>query len=335
MNSLTPSKVVVAYGHTLKLYASVMYGDRWTCDCGYEPTGYGATNLRCWHVIAATLNPRYWPQWVREAQGRAREEAASLKVSDDRPMLDLPESALTAPPPWLSPLVEVARQVMAAAKSQSIAAALNAARGNGAAAVRFVDPSALPAGEPYESFVARTACVPTRDNLHDLFNGLIWLSYPNAKRRLNALHAQQIALEGIGDSRGRLRDALTLFDENAAILHAPAALTDALRQRDWNTLFIEQRAQWESAHLVVFGHALLEKLMRPRKAVTAHVWLVDAVNDDAVASSLDPERLAAKDFLPLPMLGVPGWWPANEDPRFYDDADVFRPQKERKTQSVR
>ena len=29
-------------------------------------------------------------------------------------------------------------------------------------------------------------------------------------------------------------------------------------------------------------------------------------------------------FAPLPVLGVPGWWPANESPAFYDDATVFR-----------
>jgi len=27
----------------------------------------------------------------------------------------------------------------------------------------------------------------------------------------------------------------------------------------------------------------------------------------------------------LPVLGIPGWWPANEAPSFYDDPAVFRP----------
>jgi hypothetical protein len=204
---------------------------------------------------------------------------------------------------------------------------LNAVRGGIDGLVRFVEHSALPVGEPYESFIARTACVPTRDNLHDLFNGLMWLSYPKTKRRLNVLQAEQIALHGTSGARGPLRDAMTLFDENAAILQAPAELVDALRRRDWRTLFVKQRACWESARLVVFGHALLEKLMQPRKAITAHVWLVEELTDEALASSLTPERLGAKDFLPLPVLGVPGWWAANEAPGFYDDADVFRPAR--------
>ena len=236
-------------------------------------------------------------------------------------------SALQTPSPWLLPHLSIARRVVDAADSQSVATALNAARDDDK--LCFVEQSALPAGEPYEAFIRRTARIPTRDNLHDLFNGLMWLGYPQTKRRLNALQAQQIALHGSTGARGSLRDAMTLFDENAAILQAPAMLVAALRERDWDTLFVKHRAQWNAVRLVVFGHALLEKLMQPRKAITAHVWLIDELSDDALASSLAPERLAAKDFLPLPVLGVPGWWQANEEPGFYDDADVFRTHRTR------
>lgn len=232
--------------------------------------------------------------------------------------------ALKTPSPWWSPHLRIARKVLDAAKSDSVADALNAARGTAIGDLRFVESSVLPAGEPYEAFIARTGCVPTRDNLHDLFNGLMWLGYPKTKRRLNVLQSEQLALRGNASTRGALRDALTLFDENAAILQAPAVLIDALRSRDWNTLFVERRAHWQSARLVLFGHALLEKLMQPRKAITAHVWVVEDLTDDALASSLDPARLAAKDFLPMPVLGVPGWWSANEAPGFYDDEEVFR-----------
>lgn len=231
-------------------------------------------------------------------------------------------AALNTPAPWLLPYAPIARSVLAAATSDSVADALNAA---GEGGVRFVEQAALPDGEPYESFIARTACVPTRDNLHDLFNGLMWLSYPKTKRRLNAIHAEAItARGGAAGARGPLRDALTLFDENAAILQAPPALVEALRSRHWKALFIDLRAEWRSARLALFGHALFEKLMQPRKPITAHVWLVEDVTDDAIASSLAPARLAAKDFLPMPVLGVPGWWPDNENLAFYDDADVFR-----------
>jgi hypothetical protein len=219
------------------------------------------------------------------------------------------------------------QRIVSAGNSHSVADALNAAAEGRVDFVRFVEQSALPAGEAYEAFIARTGCVPTRDNLHDLFNGLLWLSYPHTKRRLNTLQAKQIELLGTAGARGALRDALTVFDENAAILQAPATLVDALRRRDWYTLFVERRADWQSAQLILFGHALLEKLMQPRKAITAHVWLIDAITDEKLASSITAERLSAKDFLPLPVLGVPGWWAENDDFSFYDDAEVFRPRR--------
>ena len=47
--------------------------------------------------------------------------------------------------------------------------------------------------------------------------------------------------------------------------------------------------------------------------------------DAWLAQDLTAAKLAAKPFVPLPVLGVPGWWPDNEDPAFYADAGVFRP----------
>jgi hypothetical protein len=184
---------------------------------------------------------------------------------------------------------------------------------------RFVTQDALPAGEAYEAFIARTGAVPTRDLLHDLFNGLVWQRHLALKRRLNALQAAEIAAHGVGSTRGRVRDALTLFDEFGAIWpDAPPPLADALRRRDWAALFGRYRALWRASRPELFGHALLEQLaMAPRKGLTAHVALGDPLVWRA-------EDWAAKPFLPLPVLGIPGWWPANEDPDFYVDSKVFR-----------
>jgi hypothetical protein len=201
-------------------------------------------------------------------------------------------------------------------------------------APRFVPQAALPAGEPYESFIHRTGAVPTRDNLHDLFNGLVWRACPQAKRRLNELQATEIVRRGVGPTRGPLRDALTLFDENGAVLDAPLPLWQALLARDWRRLFAEGRALWRQARLMVFGHALLEQLATlPRKGLTAHVLCAPAgaaaiaPEDGAIAQALQPAHLAAKPFAPLPVLGVPGWCAANEAPVFYDDPAVFRPAR--------
>ena len=199
---------------------------------------------------------------------------------------------------------------------------------------RFVPQSALPESQPYEQFIFETRSVPTRDNLHDFFNGLVWIHFPKTKTRLNELQAAEIAKAGVQPLRGPVRDALTVFDENAALLIAPQLLWDALAARDWHALFVTLRPLWRQAQLVLFGHALLEKLASPRKAITAHVYRAQAAMnsiaiadqlDAWVAASLSAEWLATKPILPLPVLGVPGWWPDNEDGSFYDDATVFRP----------
>ncbi|MFM9917392.1 MAG: DUF3025 domain-containing protein [Rhizobacter sp.] len=236
--------------------------------------------------------------------------------------------------PWLAPHraagEPIGRQIESGV---SVVDALNralACRPPGSAQMpqRFIDQQSLPRDEPYEAFIARTGGVPTRENAHDLFNGLAWLVHPALKARLNALQFAQLERAGAGAARGVVRDALTLFDENAAWLQAPPVLIDALQRRDWTALFVTFRALWSDARLVLFGHALLEKLMQPRKAITAHVWVVPPeVADPAgwLARHLSAEALATRPWLPLPVLGVPGWWNLNGQVCFYDDAAVFRP----------
>ncbi len=232
---------------------------------------------------------------------------------------------------WLAPLVGHGKAVsLAIEQGQPLPQALG---GQPGCPVRFVPQDALPPGVAYERFIFDTAQVPTRENLHDFFNGLCWLRFPLTKQRLNHLQAGEIATAGVGAVRGPVRDALTLFDENAALLQAPDALWEALRARDWHALFVTHRARWAEARLVLFGHALLEKLEAPYKSITAHVWrepVPSALGDDLaawdvwLASRLNSAWLATKPFTPLPVLGVPGWWPANEAPGFYDDPAVFR-----------
>jgi len=196
--------------------------------------------------------------------------------------------------------------------------------------VRFTAQSNLPPGQAYEAFIFQTRLCPSRDNLHDLFNALTWLVLPRTKARLNALQAGEIERCGVVGRRGPLRDALTLFDENGAVLWAPPALSQALVERDWRRLFIEHRALWAQARLLVFGHALQEKLLQPRKALTAHVYLPQGQwpclqMDEALAQEVQASSWSEKPYWPLPLLGVPGWYLPNENFSFYDDASVFRP----------
>jgi hypothetical protein len=84
----------------------------------------------------------------------------------------------------------------------------------------------------------------------------------------------------------------------------------------------------------------MEKLVAPRMAITAHTRVVFADEDyfslswdgqrdwidRRVAHQLSSEPLLTSGFTPLPVLGVPGWWPA-QDEAFYADASVFRPKR--------
>jgi hypothetical protein len=242
--------------------------------------------------------------------------------------------------PWLQPVLFAGKPVL---EKHQTGMALDEALNTSIGTARFVPQHALPAGYPYEQFIFETNTVPTRDNLHDFFNGLCWITFPQTKRKLNQLQAAEIAEAGVQPLRGPVRDALTVFDENAAFLIAPQPLWDALLARDWNMLFITLRPLWKEAQLILFGHALLEKLVCPRKAITAHVYRAQAaINSIAtmdqldrwIAAGLSAETLAAKPFTPLPVLGVPGWWLENENFSFYEDSKVFRPTQTNKNRSV-
>ena len=106
--------------------------------------------------------------------------------------------------------------------------------------------------------------------------------------------------------------------------------------REWTRLFVDLRSLWGQTRLVLFGHALTEKLVSPYKSITGHVYRAPVppeLGDDVaawdrwLAARLTAAELATKPFTPLPVLGVPGWWLANQDPAFYDDAAVFRPPR--------
>ena len=200
----------------------------------------------------------------------------------------------------------------------------------------------------YEQAVATFGAVPTRVNgpgaLHDLLNALAWLCFPRVKAVLHQLQATEIARDGIGAARGRLRDGVTLLDENGIFLVVRNQVdATRLRERDWHRLLIEDRARW-GAEICAFplGHGLVERLVRPYPALTAHVrplrlppaWFaVSPLEQIRQLDRVAAARLRARPPLPgaldpLPVLGIPGWWADNLDPAFYRDMRVFRPRPE-------
>ena len=225
----------------------------------------------------------------------------------------------------------------------------------------FVSQNALCEGDSYESFIATTGNIPTRDNLHDLFNGSIWLTFPKTKALLNHYHMLEIEQQGIGASRGRVRDTITVFDENGAVLvTSNTSLGEALIDFDWQGSLVEPRMRWDNpkqinnnsqAAVYIFGHALLEQLIQPRKPLCAHSIVINVSQDFFVLST--PERIAFLDnkladymnellskddvtprhLSPLPILGVPHFWAENADADFYEDTYVFRSSRRKQGKS--
>ena len=192
--------------------------------------------------------------------------------------------------------------------------------------MRFVPPGAKNAS--YELKVFRTGEVETRpDSQHDFFNALVWLAFPRAKARLNALHAAEIPREG--GQRGRLRDLLTIFDEGGAIVQCDErALLDLLRNFEWKKLFWDNRDKVRRAmRIVVFGHAVMEQALTPWTGITCKAIIAPAGADADAAThawlgALQPGA-SPRDLAALPVFGYPGW--TAQDEAFYGDARYFRP----------
>lgn len=210
--------------------------------------------------------------------------------------------------------------------------------------IRFVgNDDAAHADHAYEPLTYEHGQVRVRPiDWHDLFNALVWMTFPTAKAAVNARHQQAIEAAA-GGARSPVRDALTHFDEDGmVVLCADPMLSGLLRDFAWKPLFCDHRAQVaQSMHFVAFGHALYDKLRAPFLGLTAKCIVFDVAPESLARERealraqidrllapyiLDPAHLLSpRELQPLPVLGVPGWWPDNEDARFYDNADYFRP----------
>lgn len=206
--------------------------------------------------------------------------------------------------------------------------------------VRFV-PSTELDNTAYEYQIYTTGRISTRpDSWHDLFNALVWMRFPRIKLAMNVLHYRAWDQQNEG-CRGKLRDALTLFDEcGVIVLSTSTGILQALAGRCWKDAFLSHGFT-TSTQVAICGHAMLEKYLAPYKSMTAKALLIRLSGDlekyprDRLLRSVD-ETVAGKmlagtlltepaDLGPLPLAGVPGWWDAEQDAKFYNDLQVFRP----------
>ena len=183
------------------------------------------------------------------------------------------------------------------------------------------------------------------NNSHDLFNALVWLTFPKIKAALNARHYHALQLAQTlpnKNGRGALRDANTLLDESGVIVvTADEKLANLLRDFEWKKLFWQQREQVKTVMgFYIFGHGLYEKSIQPYVGIAGQGLLLQVESafftwslpaqlmhiDSALAA-----RLATPDFCtttatltPVPLLGIPGWCAENEREDFYENTVYFR-----------
>jgi hypothetical protein len=202
--------------------------------------------------------------------------------------------------------------------------------------------------ERYEARLHLKGEMVFRDrNWHDLLNVLAWLTFPRAKAALNARHFEALEAQRTAGraNRGPAQDALTLFDEGGVIVvSCDDELLGLLRGWRWKELFWSNRTRLrERLRFYMFGHALYEKALRPFVGITGRGILLKtepallaqppgeqlAVLDSRVAATISESGnlTAPRELAVVPVLGVPGWCPENEQESYYDNTDYFRPAR--------
>lgn len=213
--------------------------------------------------------------------------------------------------------------------------------------VRFIDNDAFSALNCYYEEAVADGQVPTRPaNWHDFFGAVIWHLFPRTKTLLNQWHMEHIQEFGARRRTPR-RDRITHFDECGLVLAVPEGdeMETLLINHQWHRLFLEYRHHWgRHWQAFIFGHALYEQALHPFIGLTAKAVVVTmpadffarpratqyALLDQQLGRQLAQQTLFdhPRPLRPLPLLGIPGWWPANESPAFYDNTDYFRPRRQ-------
>jgi Protein of unknown function (DUF3025) len=239
-----------------------------------------------------------------------------------------------------------ATPTLAALQALATHAAIKNAQGH---ALHFVAQHTKLSNTAYDASIHTTGAVPIRDgDWHDLFNALIWVTFPRTKAALNERQYHAGREHGGHARRGAVRDSLTLFDEcGVLVVSCDPELLACVRGFQWKQLFWQQRARMlTSMRFLVFGHGLLQQLLAPYVGLTGKAILLDVPADffaaprvqqlrtlDARCCALieDPDALSTPlDLAPIPLLGIPHWAGADVQERDYDNVFYFRPGRQRR-----
>lgn len=135
----------------------------------------------------------------------------------------------------------------------------------------------------YDGAINARREVPTRDgDWHDLFNALVFASFPRSKHALHARQYAQLRLRvdatarKLPGARSREQDALTLFDEGGTFVAGDSAMLATLRSLESDGFYPALRAAIAARALVVapFGHALFEHKVAGLRGPSSFAYLL-------------------------------------------------------------
>ena len=153
----------------------------------------------------------------------------------------------------------------------------------------------------YEGRIHREGVVPTRPrSWHDLFNMLVWATFPRAKRALSARQARALeawiapGARALPGRRTREQDGLAILDEGGLLLLAEHAIAPALHRalEDRRAGPVGDAIRAGRAAALLFGHAVYEQIALGGPPVRAMTCLLTC--EDALPPAPD-ERVALAD----------------------------------------
>lgn len=187
------------------------------------------------------------------------------------------------------------------------------------------------------------------ENWHDLFNNLSWIIWPKTKWHIIQRYFSEEKIRNT-QNRNQTQSFLAQLDEcGFIVISADPMVAHLSFQHEWLELFYHQKNRLESIEAFVFGHGLMEKGLNPYVGMTGKAVFI-GVKQTYFELSLQ-ERLSFSDHIlsefisvasncndpkalqPFPFLGLPKWWPGNEEIGFFENASYFRPMRNIRAES--
>jgi hypothetical protein len=194
----------------------------------------------------------------------------------------------------------------------------------------------------YDALVFNEKKIPIRKNIvHDYFNAITWLAFPNAKKKLNKKNFIFLENNYLNGNKNRPRniDLTTLLDESGIIVVTKNSyLASLMEKKKWKTVFWDNRdIVKKSFRFFLFGHSLFEKLMNKYIGTAARALIISdesllldkiTINnvDQMLSDYIDRDSFFKnlEKSISIPLFAIPGWSNLNEKEEFYQGNEYLR-----------